>query len=72
MFQACKPISFSGTEGPVGIVKWIEKMESVMVISGCTANQRVKYATSSFQDEALTWWNVQVQTLGECVAYGMT
>ena len=43
-----------------------------MVISGCTANQRVKYATSSFQDEALTWWNVQVQTLGENVAYGMT
>ncbi|KAI3732765.1 hypothetical protein L1987_63973 [Smallanthus sonchifolius] len=70
-FQACGPRSFSGTEGPVGIVQWIEKMESVMVISNCTPVQRVKYATSCLHNKALTWWNTQVQTLGEAPAYAL-
>ena len=47
-------------------------MESVMTISNCTTAQRVKYATCSFQDQALTWWNTQIQVLGEEAAYGLT
>ncbi|KAJ0556778.1 putative nucleotidyltransferase, Ribonuclease H [Helianthus annuus] len=30
------------------------------------------YVTCLFLDEALTWWNLQVQTLGDEAAYGMT
>ncbi|XP_021971249.1 uncharacterized protein LOC110866408 [Helianthus annuus] len=47
-------------------------MESVLAISGCAADQRVRYASCSFLDEALSWWNAQVQILGEDVAYGLT
>ncbi|XP_022024052.1 uncharacterized protein LOC110924342 [Helianthus annuus] len=58
--------------GPLDITRWIEKMESVMAINGCAADQRVMYASCSFLDEALSWWNSQVQILGEDAAYGLT
>ncbi|KAD4982134.1 hypothetical protein E3N88_18805 [Mikania micrantha] len=63
-FVSCKPKDFHGTEGAIGILKWIEKMESVISISDCLDNQKVKYATRSFQNKALTWWNTQVQARG--------
>ncbi len=71
-FMACKPWNFKGSEGAVGVVRWIEKMESVLDISGCSEDQRVKYSTCTFQDEALTWWNLQVQTLGRDAAYHLS
>ncbi|KAK1411706.1 hypothetical protein QVD17_38266 [Tagetes erecta] len=64
-FQGCGPIVFTGAEGPLNILRWIEKMESVMAISACTESQKVMYAACSFQNEALTWWNSQKQTMGE-------
>jgi hypothetical protein len=71
-FQACHPRVFSGADGPLDVIRWIEKMESVMAISNCADNQKVKYATCSFQDEALSWWNSQRQTLGDTAAYGLS
>ncbi|GJS79078.1 putative reverse transcriptase domain-containing protein [Tanacetum coccineum] len=47
-------------------------MESVFDNSGCTANQRVKYAASCFVNTALTWWNTQVQARGREAAIGMS
>ncbi|GJS55909.1 putative reverse transcriptase domain-containing protein [Tanacetum coccineum] len=47
-------------------------MESVQDMSGCGANQKVKYTTDLFIDKALTWWNTQVQTRGREAAVGMT
>jgi hypothetical protein len=44
-FIRCKPLEFHGTEGAVGIVKWIEKMEAVIRISDCKDDSVVKYAT---------------------------
>ncbi|GJV05673.1 hypothetical protein Tco_1343329 [Tanacetum coccineum] len=43
-------------------------MESVVDNSGCLANQRVKYALSSFIGKALTWWNTQVQARSQDAA----
>nr|GFB82919.1 hypothetical protein [Tanacetum cinerariifolium] len=34
-FMKCHPLNFKGTEGVVGLTRWIEKMESVFNISGC-------------------------------------
>ncbi|GJT85828.1 hypothetical protein Tco_1067545 [Tanacetum coccineum] len=44
-----------GTEGVVGLTRWIEKMESVFNISGCAIENRVKFATCTLLDAALTW-----------------
>ncbi|KAI3814005.1 hypothetical protein L1987_18744 [Smallanthus sonchifolius] len=37
-FLSCNPRNFNGTEGAVGLMRWIEKMESVIDISECTAD----------------------------------
>ncbi|KAI3696046.1 hypothetical protein L1987_79055 [Smallanthus sonchifolius] len=71
-FLSCNPRNFNGTEGAVGLMRWIEKMESVIDISECTADCMVKYSTCTLTDKALTWWNSQVKTLGRQIAYQLT
>ncbi|GJX14792.1 reverse transcriptase domain-containing protein [Tanacetum coccineum] len=71
-FTACNPKEFDGKGGAVALTRWIEKMESVFENSGCTANQRVRYAASCFVNKALTWWNTQVQARGREAAIGMS
>ncbi|XP_071699013.1 uncharacterized protein [Rutidosis leptorrhynchoides] len=63
-FMACKPLPFKGTEGPVGLTHWIEKMESVFSISNCTQANWVKFATSTVEGKALTWWNSIARPMG--------
>ncbi|KAJ0840577.1 putative retrotransposon gag domain-containing protein [Helianthus annuus] len=60
----CKPQTFSGTEGAVGLLRWFEKAESMFAMCNCPEGDRVKYATGTLEDGALTWWNAQVQMLG--------
>ncbi|GJU51420.1 putative reverse transcriptase domain-containing protein [Tanacetum coccineum] len=48
-FTACNPKEFGGKGGAVALTRWIENMESVFENSGCTANQRVRYAASCFE-----------------------
>ncbi|GJY93131.1 putative reverse transcriptase domain-containing protein [Tanacetum coccineum] len=71
-FLACNPRDYDGKGGVIALTQWIEKMESVIDNSGCVKNQKVKYATSSFINKALTWWNTQVQIRGRKAAVGMT
>ncbi|KAM0063982.1 hypothetical protein Hdeb2414_s0003g00097221 [Helianthus debilis subsp. tardiflorus] len=55
MFMDCKPQTFSGTEGAVGLLRWFEKAESVFAMCNCPDGDRVKYATSTLEDGVLTW-----------------
>nr|GEX71694.1 putative reverse transcriptase domain-containing protein [Tanacetum cinerariifolium] len=71
-FMKCQPLNFKGTEGVVGLSQWLEKMESVFHISGCTIDNQVKFATCTLLGAALTWWNGHVRTLGHDAAYAMT
>ncbi|GJS16764.1 putative reverse transcriptase domain-containing protein [Tanacetum coccineum] len=70
-FMKCQPLNFKGTEGMVGLTRWIEKMEAVFNISGCAIENQVKFATCTLLDDALTYWNGQIRTLG-LEAYTMT
>ncbi|GJS87407.1 ribonuclease H-like domain-containing protein [Tanacetum coccineum] len=63
-FMACNPKDYDGKVGAIVYTRWIEKMESVQDISGCGANQKVKYTAGSFIGKELTWWNTHVQTRG--------
>ncbi|GKC73676.1 putative reverse transcriptase domain-containing protein [Tanacetum coccineum] len=47
-------------------------MENVLDNSGCSENQKVKYAASSFVKKALIRWNTQIQASGREAAIGMT
>ncbi|GJR61875.1 putative reverse transcriptase domain-containing protein [Tanacetum coccineum] len=41
-FMKCQPLNFKGTEGVVGLTRWIEKMESVFNISGCAIENQIR------------------------------
>ncbi|GJS48088.1 hypothetical protein Tco_0598209 [Tanacetum coccineum] len=71
-FQACGPKEYDGKGGAVALTRWFEKMETVIDNSGFLENQRVKYATSSLVNKALTWWKGQVQIRGRDATNGMT
>ncbi|KAI3744809.1 hypothetical protein L1987_57902 [Smallanthus sonchifolius] len=64
----------SGTAGGcgVGLMRRIEKMESVIDISECTADCMVKYSACMLTDNALTWWNSQVKSLGRQTTYQLS
>ncbi|GJY33327.1 hypothetical protein Tco_0417796 [Tanacetum coccineum] len=61
-----------GTEGVVELTQWFERIETVFCISNCTMENQIKFATCTFLESALTWWNSHVRTVGHDVAYAMT
>ncbi|GJY78110.1 putative reverse transcriptase domain-containing protein [Tanacetum coccineum] len=71
-FLACNPKEYDGKGGVVVLTRWIEKIESMQDMSGCSINQKVKYIAGSFVVKALTWWNSQIRTLSQEVAVSMS
>ncbi|GKB59617.1 hypothetical protein Tco_0915803 [Tanacetum coccineum] len=47
----------------VGSTRWFEKLESQFGISNVAEGDRVKFASSTLLDGALTWWNVYVRSV---------
>nr|GEU86875.1 reverse transcriptase domain-containing protein [Tanacetum cinerariifolium] len=62
-FMSCQPFNFKGTEGAVGLIRWFERTESVFFRSSCTEDCKVKFATGTLTEEALSWWNSFAQTI---------
>ncbi|GJU97051.1 reverse transcriptase domain-containing protein [Tanacetum coccineum] len=71
-FMSCQPINFKGTEGAVGLIRWFERTESVFSRSNCTEDCKVKFATGTLTEEALSWWNSFAQPIGIEEAYKIT
>ncbi|GJY52711.1 putative reverse transcriptase domain-containing protein [Tanacetum coccineum] len=71
-FMSCQPINFKGTEGAIGLIRWIERTESVFSRSNCTEDCKVKFATHTLTEEALSWWNSFAQPIGIEEAYKIT
>ncbi|GJV81038.1 putative reverse transcriptase domain-containing protein [Tanacetum coccineum] len=53
-FMKCQPLNFKGTEGVVGLTRWIEKMESVFNINGYAIENQVKFATCTLLEQVLS------------------
>ncbi|GKC81935.1 hypothetical protein Tco_1137652, partial [Tanacetum coccineum] len=53
-FRVVMHENFHGTEGAVGLTRWFEKLESQFGISNVTEGDRVKFASSTLLDGALT------------------
>ncbi|GKA17356.1 reverse transcriptase domain-containing protein, partial [Tanacetum coccineum] len=62
-FRAVMHENFRGTEGAVGLTRWFEKLESQFGISNVAEGDRVKFASSTLLDGALTWWHVYVHSV---------
>ncbi|GJS96973.1 hypothetical protein Tco_0803941 [Tanacetum coccineum] len=54
-FMSYKPFNFKGTEGAVRLIRWFEETESVFFHSNCTEDCKVKFATGTLTEEALSW-----------------
>ncbi|GJX25067.1 putative reverse transcriptase domain-containing protein [Tanacetum coccineum] len=61
-----------GTEGAIGLVHWLEKIESVFHTSNCVVECQMKYATCTLLGDALTWWNSHGRIVGHDAAYEMS
>nr|GFB34811.1 hypothetical protein [Tanacetum cinerariifolium] len=55
-FMKCQPLNFKGTEGVVGLTRWIKKMESVFKISSC-ANEN----QGELKKLEIELWNLKVK-----------
>ncbi|GJS16982.1 reverse transcriptase domain-containing protein [Tanacetum coccineum] len=71
-FMSCQPFNFKGTKGAVGLIRWFERTESVFSRSNCTEDCKVKFATGTLTEEALSWWNSFAQPIGIEEAYKIT
>ncbi|GJT52899.1 reverse transcriptase domain-containing protein [Tanacetum coccineum] len=70
--QAIITQEYDGKGGAIALTRWIKKMENVIDNSGCAKNQKVRYATSSLVNKALTWWNTQCQARGRVAAMALS
>ncbi|GKD50608.1 reverse transcriptase domain-containing protein [Tanacetum coccineum] len=71
-FISCQPFNFKGTKGVVGLIHWFERTESVFLRSNCTEYCKVKFATGTLTEEALSWWNSFAQPIRIEEAYKIT
>ncbi|GJV46443.1 putative reverse transcriptase domain-containing protein [Tanacetum coccineum] len=71
-FMSCQPINFKGTKGAVGLIRWFKRTESVFSRSNCIEDCKVKFATGTLTEEALSWWNSFAQPIGIEEAYKIT
>ncbi|GJV79694.1 putative reverse transcriptase domain-containing protein [Tanacetum coccineum] len=73
-FMKCQPLNFKGTEGVVGLTRWIEKMESVFSISGCAIENQVKFATCTVRCcvDLVEWSDKNLRSRGICNDLGRT
>ncbi|GJX39808.1 hypothetical protein Tco_0253111 [Tanacetum coccineum] len=68
-FMSCQPFNFKGTEGAIGLIRWFERTKSVFSRSNCIEDCKVKFATGTLTEEALSWWNSFAQPIGIKEAY---
>nr|GEV87395.1 reverse transcriptase domain-containing protein [Tanacetum cinerariifolium] len=71
-FMSCQPFNFKGSEGAVGLIRWFERTELVFSRSNCTKDCKVKFATGTLTEEALSWWNSFAQPIGIEEAYKLS
>ncbi|GJZ22096.1 reverse transcriptase domain-containing protein [Tanacetum coccineum] len=48
----------------VGLIRWFERTESVFSRSNCTEDCKVKFATGTLTEDALSWWNSYAKPIG--------
>nr|GEZ84676.1 reverse transcriptase domain-containing protein [Tanacetum cinerariifolium] len=71
-FMSYQPFNFKGSKGAVGLICWFERTKSVFSRSNYTKDCKVKFATGTLTEEALSWWNSFAQPIGIEEAYKIT
>jgi hypothetical protein len=71
-FKNGDPTKFKGTEGATAMIRWFEHTESVFHLCNCPEENKVKFATNTLIDEAMSWWNSYARPMGMENAYKLT
>nr|GEU57596.1 reverse transcriptase domain-containing protein [Tanacetum cinerariifolium] len=71
-FMSYQAFNFKGSKGAIRFIHWFEYTESVFSRSNCTEKCKVKFATGTLTEEALSWWNSFAQPIGIEDAYKIT
>nr|GEW85711.1 reverse transcriptase domain-containing protein [Tanacetum cinerariifolium] len=71
-FMSCQPFNFKGSKGAVGLIYWFERTQLVFSCSNRTEDCKVKFATGTLAEEALSWWNSFAQPIRIEEAYKIT
>nr|GEW80036.1 reverse transcriptase domain-containing protein [Tanacetum cinerariifolium] len=53
-FMSCQPFYFNGTKGTVDLIHWFERTESVFSRSNCIEDYKVKFASGTLTEDALS------------------
>ena len=56
-FRSSGATEFSGQTDPVLAMQWVENTEKVFRVAYVLEEDKVRYATATLTDRALTWWN---------------
>ncbi|GJT55291.1 hypothetical protein Tco_0990345 [Tanacetum coccineum] len=62
-FRVVMHENFHGIEVVVGINRWFEILDLLSGLGNVAEGDRVKFASSTLLDSALTWWNVYVRSV---------
>nr|GEY23997.1 reverse transcriptase domain-containing protein [Tanacetum cinerariifolium] len=71
-FMSCQPFNFKGSEGAVGLIRWFERTKLVFSRSNCIKDCKVKFATGTLTEEALSWRNSFAQPIRIEEAYKLS
>nr|GEW37144.1 reverse transcriptase domain-containing protein [Tanacetum cinerariifolium] len=71
-FMSCQPFKFKGSEGALRLICWFKHTESVFSRSNCTEDCKVKFATGTLTEEALSWWHSFAQPIRIEEAYKLS
>ncbi|GFS42533.1 hypothetical protein Acr_00g0080350 [Actinidia rufa] len=58
-FQQLKPPTFYRTPDPMAVESWLLGIERVFEVLPCTDEQKVVYATFTFEGATLIWWQLK-------------
>ncbi|XP_076942079.1 uncharacterized protein LOC143611826 [Bidens hawaiensis] len=70
-FQVYKPKEFYGDKGAIATLRWLEEMESIIIISKCTKEESIQYSSQMFKGEALEWWTTLIEVKGRKNLYNL-
>nr|GEW04716.1 reverse transcriptase domain-containing protein [Tanacetum cinerariifolium] len=71
-FMSWKPFNFKGSEGAIRLIPWFERTELEFSYINCIEDCKVKFATGTLTEDALSWWNSFAQPIGIEEAYKIT
>jgi hypothetical protein len=59
-FMGCHPAIFYGKKGAIEAQERVNQTESVLDISNCADEDKIRYPAHLFREEALKWWKIML------------